>query len=374
MSRVKKGRHPVILAMLAVAVLAALVSATLGETGTGPTGEPRAIGMTSPTGGWVWHANALRSSKDAGATWRDITPPDLVTDRIRGIQFTDGQHGFVVATGPADADGKAALYVHHTSDGGTTWTANQVAPASWLFADAAAGPVYIEFRDDLNGTVNVQRASSANFSIGDVFTTADRGVTWTSAGTTVAGRTLFTSASDGVVVGGPGDHQLFATSDGGRVWQPRSLLPGASDYGQLVRLASGQIVVPVVPGAGRHATLMSSGDAKTWTTLASNVNAGENSGASPTIVPVGSAAASDGVAGIDETGGVTMVSNSGVTTKPVNSTSKVSRLFLEVAFGDAQHGWAIETSDVCDPMAATCIHNRSLVQTTDGGTSWSPLQ
>lgn len=36
---------------------------------------------------------------------------------------------------------------------------------------------------------------------------------------------------------------------------------------------------------------MSSGDAKTWTTLASNVNAGENSGASPTIVPVGSGVA-----------------------------------------------------------------------------------
>jgi photosystem II stability/assembly factor-like uncharacterized protein len=76
--------------------------------------------QVSPTAGWVYTSNGVYQTIDDGATWARVTPPSLITSKIRGIGAFDANHALLAVVDQAHL--QSTVYVWRTSDGGAGWT------------------------------------------------------------------------------------------------------------------------------------------------------------------------------------------------------------------------------------------------------------
>jgi photosystem II stability/assembly factor-like uncharacterized protein len=157
-----------------------------------------------------------------GHGWREITPPHPFW--LADADFLNPSHGWVVLN---DCGGRA--FVDRTNDGGRTWATTRVVGSVTC---AAGSGFQLDFVDRLHGFLlaNVANAPGAWLSA-----TSDGGAHWrlvaksglgsASTALPVDGSMRFTSRRDGWLVGGSfGDSAgLYATEDGGRSWQRRTL-------------------------------------------------------------------------------------------------------------------------------------------------------
>ena len=288
MLRFRTVRQRILLLTVLFAAIAAAPSAAgrpgyaWHNTSTGTTAHFRGLSAASSTTAWVsgytsTNGVVLRTT-NRGATWQDVSPPGAAGLQFRDIEAFDASRAVVMSIGSAPTDFR--IYV--TSDGGQTWSLTFVNAEPGAFYDCMSffdnkrglalsdPPDGLHFRviatDDgglhwhvtglqmpqaLPGEaafaasgecLTTDHGHTAWFGTGGgaqarVFTSTDRGVSWTVASTPIlSGPTsginalAFNGQQRGLAVGGDflaptaSPANFARTLDGGSTW---SLLPAA---------------------------------------------------------------------------------------------------------------------------------------------------
>jgi photosystem II stability/assembly factor-like uncharacterized protein len=194
----------------------------------------RSFQLVAPNVGWASSGDAVFWTTDDGGSWRNITPSvaslELTSSmpNVRDVFFLDAEKGWVLLSDWRDRERADApeISVAFTENAGVSWTVTAVS-ISDFDSGALAGYGHLHFIDSGHGWLNLDLAGSSNANFGLLLETADGGRTWSKVtnGPHIAGPILFENANDGWVAGGPGNHHLFATHDGGKSWQELSLNP-----------------------------------------------------------------------------------------------------------------------------------------------------
>jgi photosystem II stability/assembly factor-like uncharacterized protein len=186
--------------------------------------------------GWgiaVNETGRLVRTVDGGRTWLDATPSEAGPLGLSSRLFALDSERVWLSLPNADYY-SGTLF--HTSDGGVTWTSNQV----------PFGGVYIQFVDNFVGFALADLGASAGAQAVALYHTADAGVTWervfhndpTQSGAAdslprqgIKNGMVFLDASNGWVSGSQptaGSIYLYKTSNGGSSWEqvPFSSLSG----------------------------------------------------------------------------------------------------------------------------------------------------
>ena len=296
-----------VLALLAAALVLTLVSAAGAarpgyawhDTDTGTTAHFRGLAAVSARTAWVSGYTAtdgvIMRTTDRGATWQDVTPPDVAGLQFRDISAFSAKNAVAMSIG--DNPGDFRMYV--TRDGGKTWALTFVNSEATAFYDcmsffnrrvglavsdppdgvhfrvikttdggmswhvtglqmpAAPGAFGFAASGECLTTNHGHRAwFGSGGSEASIFTSNDRGVTWTKSPTPMltgdsAGINgiAFKGQNRGIAVGGDfflptSSPDSFARSrDGGKSW---SLAPHApTDYRSGVAWVDGHTAIAV---------------------------------------------------------------------------------------------------------------------------------
>ena len=257
------------------AVFALLSSATLWaavtnrafarEPAKGQTSEAELYGfeLIEPGAGWAWYGGDLLWSTDSGATWERITPGDPVRYRLGAVHFAGPDDGWVLllpraaadtAAGPAAGalgSESAPALLARTGDAGATWQFTALPPdvAGEL---AGAKTIFLAARDQEQGWIAANFATSSNFSRGALWYTQDGGATWQERSLPLGEAFQPAGGETGYVAGGPRGDALWRTPDGGITWQEQPLprVPAAGErievYPPLVARNGSAIVLPLL--------------------------------------------------------------------------------------------------------------------------------
>ncbi|MEU2537565.1 WD40/YVTN/BNR-like repeat-containing protein [Streptomyces iakyrus] len=201
----------------------------LKDTGA-PETRFRGLAAVSRTTAWVagTGGTVLRTT-DAGASWRNVSPPGAGELQFRDVEAFDTRRAVVLAIGEGEAS-----RVYRTDDGGATWT------ESFRNTDPRAFYDCLAFFDHRHGL----------------------------------------AMSDPV----DGRFRILSTGDGGRTWKvlPDAGMPAAQE-GEAGFAASGQCLVTSGPkdvwlatgGAARARVLHSADRGRTWTATDTPLPAGD---------------------------------------------------------------------------------------------------
>ncbi|MFI5258943.1 MAG: WD40/YVTN/BNR-like repeat-containing protein [Candidatus Limnocylindrales bacterium] len=242
------------------------------------------VGVTADGGGFVYiEGDGLRVTTDRGVTWseaRRVPASDSVQDHVwdvTSLEFIDHQRGWM--TGVTNGAGGSQVVVHRTIDGGRTW---QTAPVASLRPDpspSAAGSfvgAQDHFWDALHGRVVVERIVP-NGAVANAgcqwYATDDGGVSWSgpSAGSCMglSPTVRWTSPAIGYAVNLT-PPSVSVTQDGGQTWITGSLpgqTPGRSITPELL-VADGAghltLVAETSPGPVPELVFGSSDGGATW--------------------------------------------------------------------------------------------------------------
>jgi len=166
----------------------------------------------------------LFRTTDAGANWKDITPPAQPAARIESVFFLDPERGWVLLD--FSREDTACFEVASTTNAGASWSMSRVNTEALIPTNRATliGQGRIAFSDGLHGWMNLDVQSSSAFQLGATLMTVDGGQTWKllPASPWVAGDLAPASPNDVWLVGGPGE-KLYVSHNGGRSWQQLEL-------------------------------------------------------------------------------------------------------------------------------------------------------
>lgn len=339
--------------------------------------------LLTPQQGWALADRRLLWTDDGGIQWREVTPPQVArlieahVSSIKGVFFRDAMHGWVVVSGPPDADESTPLDVWRTTDGAQTWQPASLAPASPDFATALSSAAFVSALDDQHVWIVVQLASSSNFSVGELFQSTDGGAAWTQFPAPLGEPVHFANPSLGWIAGGPAGNQLFVTRDGGLNWQPQVL---AVDGGQPSFVAptfsnDTEGVLPVTLGDGQGVTgvgfYVTHDEGQTWELAAVLANPNPEALGLGVKIPTDIVdtntwvvALSDGALYATPDGGKTW--RAGIT---AGLPAGVSRL----DFVSDSTGWALASFGACAGFKTDCATYTQMLATTDGGQTWTLL-
>ncbi len=271
-----------VVALLAAIVLAAGVIASTGGNGTprveapvtttlplihvgpgttiptapvynGPT--PIGLAFVSPTEGWLCARSNMEYTQDAGTNWYNVRvrvgAPASPRFQFPVCAAVPGGNAWMVTTA-SDGDGLVVVHVSGRGRGDDTWKFPAL-PDDWTVRDLA-------FSDPLHGwAFALDRAGAATA----MFVTDDGGATWNDA-KPVRRATLFATATEGWAVPDISPGELTHTLDGGRTWERLS----EPFYGAELRpiAARGADVVALVTGTDgeRPSFEVSTDDGNSW--------------------------------------------------------------------------------------------------------------
>jgi hypothetical protein len=168
---------------------------------------PLDAALVTPTFGWILTSDRLLVTNDGGKSFLAKGVP-LGTSNLRTAYFTDAKHGWI-----AEATAPTSVSVVQTTDGGLTWRMTSKRTSRF-----EVGALRIAFNETGRGALMVQRQTSQAFSVADVWTTSDGGVSWQTHKAPAAGEI---SVSDGgriALAGGPLHNRVYSTSDDGKSW------------------------------------------------------------------------------------------------------------------------------------------------------------
>ena len=323
--------------------------------------------LLTSTEGWVLASGRLLWTKNGGTSWQEITPPSEGRTQILGVFFLDANHGWLVRRS-VTTDQNTALSMLSTDDGGFTWQENSL-PNVNLEEAMQVDSATLDFVDSQTGWVVLKLQSSSNFSFGRLFATQDGGRTWQERSLPLGEPVTFLDPYRGWTAGGPKGDQIFHTEDGGFTWQipnlPQvdSVSPAQTVFGLPVFEDQESGVLPMTQTDGDIARmyLFSTTDAgRSWAlsrTIQLAQISGQDGHASPNIVVEGqilNGELPEGVRDLD------LLTN--------------------------QLGWALVQDGMCtgykakagesiphglDPLR--CETYSRLLKTTDGGNSWHEI-
>ena len=153
--------------------------------------QPVSLRFNSATGGWLLLNGALEHSTDAGATWSTPLAPSAMSGLL-GMSWGDATHGW--------AWNNSTLYA--TADGGVTWAPLQLPTGVSVSSAAMTGAS--------TGVIQF------GFGSGQISTTNDGGVTWTTRRATLNGPFAHTVGHTVWALGGA----LSRSDDDGTTWTP----------------------------------------------------------------------------------------------------------------------------------------------------------
>ncbi|MBL9079590.1 MAG: oxidoreductase [Planctomycetes bacterium] len=153
--------HALVRSVRAAAAAAALLGAACQATADGPwcpvpvpaAASLRGLAVTADGAVWVGGAGALWTSRDGGATWRDVRPQDCRDGDFRDLAAWDCRRALAMVAGQP-----ARVYL--TEDGGASWriVLTDPRPAAFFDAVAFAGAVGVLFGDPVDGRACVWRS------------------------------------------------------------------------------------------------------------------------------------------------------------------------------------------------------------------------
>jgi len=197
------------------------------------------IEMLDSTEGWALggrdsiYDHVLRT-QDGGRTWKDVTPPEPAAPADRepkeaDAAFLDGNHAWVVYSYPGGGYGPdEGKIVWRTGDRGESWQ-----PSVPIDPDVDFMPLAMPFVDDQTGWIFAASGYGMSHEYTNVYRTTDGGLTWE--------RILDPGSSEGIIdvccksgaafadaqIGlvtydqGPNTHVVVDwTTDGGLKWEP----------------------------------------------------------------------------------------------------------------------------------------------------------
>jgi photosystem II stability/assembly factor-like uncharacterized protein len=176
------------------------------------------IGLISPETGWALRGGRLLWTGDGGRTWGDLTPESVT--QLLAATYLDAGHAW--ALGYVTGGDPGILTVFHSTDGGRTWQAASLPVASGEALEPVAA-ASLEFIDQDNGWVALKLPSGSSFSLGRLFATQDGGRTWQERTLPLGEPVAFIDSGRGWVAGGPAGDPLYHTRDGGVTWEAQSL-------------------------------------------------------------------------------------------------------------------------------------------------------
>ncbi len=324
--------------------------------------------------GWVLGDRHLFWTNSAGEKWVEITPQDLGTSTILNAFFIDRAMGWVVTLqDDLKSESDSVLELSTTTDGGQTWSKK---PLATLSGDGI-GSVSVDFTDVQNGWVMTRLASNSNFNRGLLLATTDGGQTWNKLPAPPAGNPVnFTSATDGWIVGGPGDNSLYVTRDGGYSWRQQSVRYPSAEY------KTGEVVytLPSFQNS-QDGTLLATFTRETRSSVVFyDTRNGGKTWSIRTILPI------SGEVGTS-TSIVSSVAdyNTVITILPQDSNLVVlernaqprssgtltnlssDAAITRVDFKNSKEGWLVVSVGRCLGFKAECVQETTLLATTDGG-------
>jgi photosystem II stability/assembly factor-like uncharacterized protein len=345
------------------------------------------IRMFSKNAGWAIGTGSTDSNdhilitQDGGTTWIDVTPtesfdPSLALRKQAVAFFADAGHAWVSYQYMAGPPAATPPVIWYTADGGQNWSTSAA-------LDVGQGgefyiPGVMQFTDMLHGWLLVHAGNGMNHDYVFLFSTLDGGKTWKrivdpSTGNLDMSCTktgmYFADANTGLVTGDcvgvvPNKIYLYRTTDGGSTWKPVRLpipakLPDmytneSNACGSYSPGFSGQTGWLVV-----RCNDYGPGVAQTF--LYTSTNAGETWSSHSETAPVDYIQfLNPGVGWFAGGGRVYLTEDSGKTFQPVSGLGGEGL----PDFIDQTTGW----------MVAKTGDSITLVQTADGGATWTQLK
>ena len=334
------------------------------------------------SGYWAFTSTGLFVTEDPVAGWTHFPlPPGVVEKSVLSAEATGSTDAWLVTFAGLDAtpasspipnsagQETAAYDLWHTTDAGSTWTRSSLGSALDL---EGSSPPYGSASVNVGATgpasVSVAAWQNSNASFGTLFSPAGGGTGWVATALPHFGPVVFTSSSDGWLLGGPAATHLDATTDGGATWVPASisLPPGVDPSTDLVTYQISQVAggsprlaafasIPSASGTAASSSLTFYALGTTGWSRTGAIDLPDGASTAPPSVAVG-----DGTlvvsAAAAPTAGVELVTDAGVA-----ATS--------IAFADAADGLGVFASQSC-AGAKACTSGDHVMATSDGGATW----
>lgn len=348
---------------LVAGLVASLPSAT---TVAQTTTDVRAMQLLTPTSGWALTSQRLTWTDDGGQTWRSITPPGLATNSVLAVHFLDSERGWIVRRGAQETvePGRTELFVHRTTDGGSTWQQSSAASTAY----GAPGRATLHFGDQLHGLIVLSLEGSSALGAAQILASLDGGVTWTSRPSPGRGEPYVRGATDVWVTGGRGGaFQVFRSRDNGLTWSAVPI-PANAGRGRAVFSAPRSFgdfaVLPVAwddPSGGAVGVYISSDGGATWRLAFEHATPERVTAGVP--VPTAVLDSSTWLLMSPSAERIVRVSDEGRGSQVIRPRG-LPKGVLRISFPDETHGWALHVTTGPGQLFATA----------DGGRSWKELR
>lgn len=335
-----------------------------------------AMHFFSPDDGWILGNGHLLTTRDGAAHWRDITPGPREPPAIElgTARFLDPTRGWTAAVG---ANGDVNLPAHtirifRTTDGGTTWKSSDVTVDAPL-------DISLDFVDRQHGWLAVAtQTNNASVSSGQLFQTADGGMTWSALPPPPSGHPVrFINLTIGWNVGrGSNFDQLYVTRDGGHSWQQQRVpIPAAyADTSPALGLPAfvdprlGVVRVMFADGSVQLDFSVDGGT--TWTIDAARA---------PFFIRqppydhdlgiIAPAFVGNGVVAVALGTELKILSGGGwISLKPSGFDA-----INQIEFVNPHTGWALSWRVVCPASGGACDPRQGVLRTTDAGHTWTAV-
>lgn len=189
-------------------------------------GRIESMKLLTPNVGWAATNKRLFWTTDAGAQWKDVTPPAKEPKRIASVFFLDVANGWVLLAysakeNPATGISETLFELASTADSGANWSVRHLDVPDPDLSRGLSGEAWLDFVDSRHGWLLVRMNGSTAVSMGVFRATEDGGRTWRSLGVPAAGPIRFVTPTDGWMEGGPTEdvtQGVYVTRDGGRIW------------------------------------------------------------------------------------------------------------------------------------------------------------
>ncbi|GAB4579548.1 MAG: hypothetical protein Fur0022_22860 [Anaerolineales bacterium] len=316
--------------------------------------------LLTPDQGWITQNDRL-FWKNPGALWTDITPPETAPLATFFLSPNAGWTASLTHTRET-----FALTLLHTSDQGNIWQSTATLP---LYMPDPPRKGWLHFINAETGWLALQRPSSSNFSLGNLYRTTDGGQTWTELTPPIAGPVYFVDAHTGWMAGGVRGDELYVTHDGGATWSAFAPTPARAWYTLPTFINGTGLLAATLTGetAPRVAIFSSADNGQTWVPLAKIPLSAPPSAPPP-------------VAFIDEKTWLIAAENVLLLTQDGGLTTQTLPGTLEGVQAlqfTRSHGWLLTFSGGCTGTKGSpdfqCTMQNQLWQTGNRGESWTPL-
>lgn len=174
---------------------------------------------------WPMSAKDIIVQTDAGlwiadtsaGTWERLSVPSGFDVSTVADIATLGQYIWLISGPNQSSKNPWDLPVFYSQDGGKSWSSSSLLPRITTWIGDPIPYVNAHFMSNLVGWVSIRKATSSNFSMGEMFKTTDGGKTWQMSDMPSGEDFTFLDENNGWTVNTP-EQKIYNTVDGGLTW------------------------------------------------------------------------------------------------------------------------------------------------------------